>query len=320
MITSQITFRELNYFLAVVCQGGFVRASEALNISQPSISQAIQALEAKLGTQLIIRSKKTVILTEKGEMFRRYAERTLREEIALREALSVDQKTLEGPLRVTVPPAISSICFPGIIESFCSRYPGVRLEIDECPSDRLIPRLRGGQTEIAALILPIGERDLRFYSLGRDHLCLVVPEQHALGGQEECALIDILQERLVLLREDFKINSFIAQAFAGHGASPIVAGRTSDIYLLMAMVRAGVGLGIVPSALCRGGWMEGLRALHLQSPSMDFELALATRRDHVLSRAGEAWRAVCLDHFTRSILRKEDREPGTDFSAVLDEQ
>lgn len=305
MISPQITFRELNHFLTVVCQGGFVKASEALHISQPSISQSIQTLEAKLGARLIIRSRKGVILTEKGEIFRRYAERTLREEIALRETLSADRESLEGPLRVTVPPAISSICFPDIIESFCSQYPGVMLEIDECPSDRLIPRLRGGQTEIAALILPISEKDLQLYPMGRDHLCLVVPDQHPLGAGKSCRLADIVAESVVLLREDFKINSFIAQAYAEHGAVPRTAGRTGDIYLLMAMVRAGIGLGIVPSALCRGGWMEGLKVLHLLSPTMGFELALATRRDHVLSRAGEAWRAICIDHFTRSVLAEE---------------
>ncbi|WP_025885778.1 LysR family transcriptional regulator [Asaia prunellae] len=252
MMPPQITFRELTHFLTVICQGGFIKASEALNISQPSISQSIQALEAKLGTTLIIRSKKAVMLTEKGEILRRYAERTLREELALREMLSAEKKTLEGPLRVTVPPAISSICFPAIIESFCSQYPAVMLEIDECPSDRLIPRLRGGQTEIAALILPISERDLQLYPLGRDHLCLVVPDQHRLGAQKSCCLADILQERVVLLKEDFKINSFVLQAYAEHGAVPKAAGRTGDIYLLMAMVRAGIGLGIAPSALCVG--------------------------------------------------------------------
>ncbi|QDH25470.1 LysR family transcriptional regulator [Neokomagataea tanensis] len=297
MTNPQITFRELSHFLTVICQGGFVKASQALNVSQPSISQSIKNLEHKIGAQLVIRDRKSLSLTEKGQIFRRYAERTLREEINLRELLSEAKKCIEGPLRVAVPPAISSICFPNIIESFCGKYPDVMLEIDECPSDRLIPRLRSGQTEAAMLILPTTERDLQFHSLGWDSLCLLVPEQHSLGHADSCHLKAILEERVVLLREDFKINAFLNQAYAEHAATPRVTGRTSDIYLLMAMVRAGMGIGIVPSLLCQKDWMTGLRKLRLLSPSITFELALATRRDHVLSPAGEAWRAECHQHF-----------------------
>ncbi|WP_159103473.1 hypothetical protein [Asaia prunellae] len=50
--------------------------------------------------------------------------------------------------------------------------------------------------------------------------------------------------------------------------------------------------------------MKGLNVLHLLSPTIGFELALATRRDRVLSPAGEAWRSVCLDHFAQSVLRE----------------
>lgn len=306
MVPPQITFRELSHFLAVVCQGGFVRASEALHVSQPSVSQSVQSLETKLGTQLIVRGRKAIALTEKGEVLRRYAERTLREEMSLRDIMGRDSQGLEGRLRVTVPPALSSVCFPAIIESFCREHPGVMLEIDESPSEKLMPRLRGGQTEIAALIVPGGEEALHFYPLGRDHLCLVVPDAHDLAERRSCALSEIIQERVALLREDFKINRFILQAYTGHGAKPRVVGRTGDIHLLMAMVRSGLGLGIIPSALCRGVWMEGVRALHLHLPVMGFDWALATRRDHGLSPAGEAWRKTCLEHFTHSILPEEN--------------
>ena len=297
MSSHQITFRELSHFLAVVSQGGFVRASQALNISQPSVSQSIRSLEAKIGAALILRGRRSISLTEKGQIFLRYAERTLNEEVTLRERLSETREAIDGPLRVTVPPAIASICFPGIIDVFCRTYPEVTLEIDECPSDRLIPRLRSGRTEIAALILPVTEKDIHLHPLGSDQLCLVVPDTHRLGGARSIRLVDMLEERLVLLREDFKINRFIAQAYAEHGAQPQVAGRTSDIYLLMAMVRAGVGLGIVPSLLCHGQWMQGLSTLRMMDPTISFDLVMATRKNHVLSRAAEAWTRVCQEHF-----------------------
>lgn len=300
MTSHQITFRELSHFLAVVSQGGFVRASQALNISQPSVSQSIQNLEAKVGTTLILRGRRSISLTEKGRIFQRYAERTLNEEVTLRERLSETREAIDGPLRVTVPPAIASICFPDIIDVYCRNYPDVTLEIDECPSDRLIPRLRSGKTEIAALILPVTEKDIHLYSLGSDQLYLVIPETHRLGSMRSVHLADILDERVVLLREDFKINRFIAQAYVEHGAQPEVAGRTSDIYLLMAMVRAGVGLGIVPSLLCRGSWMQGLSTLHILDPTINFDLVMATRKNHILSRAGEAWTRVCQEHFANS--------------------
>lgn len=177
-----------------------------------------------------------------------------------------------------MPSAIASICFPGIIDFFCRTYSDATLEIHECPSDRLIPRLRSGTAEIAALILPMTEKDIHLYPLGSDQLCIVLPDTHRLGDARSIRLVDMLEERLVLLREDFKINRFIAQAYAEYGSQTQIAGRTSDIFLLMAMVLTGVGLGVVPSKLCRGEWMLGLSTLHVMEPPISFDLVMANAK------------------------------------------
>lgn len=69
--------RLLRYFLTVAREGNITRASKSLNIAQPSLSKQLMELEAELGKQLFIRSKRGVTLTDEGVLLRKRAEEIL---------------------------------------------------------------------------------------------------------------------------------------------------------------------------------------------------------------------------------------------------
>jgi LysR family cyn operon transcriptional activator len=79
--------RHVRYFLAVAEHANFTRAAEALHVSQPTLSQQIEQLEDRLGTQLLDRSGRTIQLTDSGTAYLHYAQRALQDLEAGRRAI-----------------------------------------------------------------------------------------------------------------------------------------------------------------------------------------------------------------------------------------
>lgn len=285
----KMTFRELHYFMAVATQGSFSRASDLLHISQPSLSMGIRSLENKLNVCLFERTHKTITLTEKGKTFFLHAERLLEAEQNLHRAITDEAGPLKGTVHLAFPPILGAIYFRPIIRQFCSLYPDVVLNIEEYPSDRLITQLLGHHTNIAALIGPVQNRQLRIIPFAETELYLLMSESHPLAGQAACSFTDILDEKLVLMNENFKISQFISEAFASHGATPHVTGRTSDSSLLLTMVQAGVGITIIPAAFHNPTQNDGLYCCPLKDPTIRITISLAVRHNSPLSKAEETW-------------------------------
>jgi len=122
-------FHELNAFVAVVEAGGFSAAARRLGDSQSAISKSVNALEKRLGVQLLQRSTRSVRLTEHG---RQYYERTqpLLEEMAQADG-EIMRTTLEisGPVRVAAAATFGRLHVLPLLPALLARYPGVRLDL-----------------------------------------------------------------------------------------------------------------------------------------------------------------------------------------------
>ncbi|HZG20976.1 MAG TPA: LysR family transcriptional regulator [Herbaspirillum sp.] len=122
-------FHELSAFVAVVEAGGFSAAARRLGDSQSAISKSVNALEKRLGVQLLQRSTRSVRLTEHG---RQYYERTqpLLEEMAQADG-EIMRTTLEisGPVRVAAAATFGRLHVLPLLPALLARYPGVRLDL-----------------------------------------------------------------------------------------------------------------------------------------------------------------------------------------------
>ncbi|MGL5239016.1 MAG: LysR family transcriptional regulator, partial [Plesiomonas shigelloides] len=129
-----MNLRELRYFIEVVKNNGFGRATETLHVTQPAISRAIKQLEDELGGELLIRESRGVRLTERGRILLRYAENILQQENNLHIEMNDTSEEITGVLKVGLPPIIGAVYFPEILFTFRKRCPKVELEIVEMPT------------------------------------------------------------------------------------------------------------------------------------------------------------------------------------------
>jgi DNA-binding transcriptional LysR family regulator len=116
-------------FLSVARHRSFRRAAAELGVTPSAISQAIRAIEARVGAALFIRTTRSVGLTEAGERFLARAKPAFEELIAASEVARELGQRPAGLLRLSVPPAVVPILLERLIASFCQAYPEIEVEI-----------------------------------------------------------------------------------------------------------------------------------------------------------------------------------------------
>jgi DNA-binding transcriptional LysR family regulator len=116
-------------FLGVAEHKSFRRASAALGVTPSAVSQAIRALEARVGAALFIRTTRSVGLTEAGQRFLARAKPAFEELVAASEAARELGQRPAGLLRLSAPRAVVPILLEPLIASFCAAYPEIEVEI-----------------------------------------------------------------------------------------------------------------------------------------------------------------------------------------------
>ena len=127
--------RQLEYLVAVADTLHFRRAAERTNTTQPTISEQLKALEDRLGTQLVERSRSRVMITPLGAQIVDVARRIQRDVAEIQGLASSGGRELAGLLRLGLPPPIGPYLLPHIMPKLHAAYPDLRLYIkEELPS------------------------------------------------------------------------------------------------------------------------------------------------------------------------------------------
>jgi DNA-binding transcriptional LysR family regulator len=159
-------------FLGVAQHRSFRRAAGELGVTPSAISQAVRALEARVGAALFIRTTRSVGLTEAGERFLARAKPAFEELVVASEAARELGQRPAGLLRLSVPRAVVPILLEPLIASFCRAYPEVEVEI--AASEELIDLaakgfdagVRLGQFIAADMVAVPLSRPFRFVVVG----------------------------------------------------------------------------------------------------------------------------------------------------------
>ena len=148
---------QIEYVLAVHKYGHFSRAAEACHVTQPTLSMQIQKLEEELGTVIFERSKKPVLLTEKGAQLVEQMRAVLTEARKIDEILrSGSEEHPEGELSLGIIPTVAPYLIPRLLPLMAKKYPSVRLKIFELQTHRIVQSLEEDQVDVGILATPLG--------------------------------------------------------------------------------------------------------------------------------------------------------------------
>ena len=247
--------RHFSYFLAVADERHFGKAAERLGMSQPPLSQQIQALEQALGVRLFERSRQGVRLTREGAALlapvRQFMEHAQRLQQAVTDArLGRDDVVTIG--------AINSALFdimPRLMEIAKQRYAHLALTMKEMKTADALAAVQSGDIDLALTRYDDRASSLEVRPIVSDHLVLVLPANHRLTRLSRVPLHELADENFVLFPRRSSPSFFdqIIAACRQAGFSPHIAYDVSSVVSQIAFVGCGVAIGMVPSRSMRFG-------------------------------------------------------------------
>jgi LysR family transcriptional regulator, transcriptional activator of nhaA len=245
-----LNHHHLFHFWSVVREGGVTRASEKLHVSQPTISGQLRELEEALGEKLLVRSGRTVVLTDIGRTVYRYADEILGLDRELLEAVK-GRPTRPGRLAIGVTMVVPKLVAYQMLEPALKLLEPIRLD---CVGDRLERLL----AELAVYSLDLVLADapappavkVRAYShlLGECGVSVFGAERVAAAHRRKFPL-SLDGAPFLLPSEDSALRLSLEEWFRKHGIRPRVVGTFEDSALLDAFGQAGTGLFAMPSAI-----------------------------------------------------------------------
>ena len=231
-----MTLTQMRYFAAVCREKSVTRAAEKLHISQPSVTVAMQELEAETGLNLFVRQGKRIDVTPEGEFLLAKVSAILHSV----EQLSNDIGELvhtKNHIRLALPLQVGSILIPLIFEEFIPRNPEIRLEIVELGG---MDSLRMVEREELDLAITIYEADycsgLQYTRLFDSECCFCTSRDNPLAGRRSVEVAELAGEKFVMLQGGFFINRMVQQAFADAACPLDVVLRSAQLHTVKKLV------------------------------------------------------------------------------------
>ena len=267
---------EIRYFLAVCDTLNFTRASERCNVSQPSLTRAIQSLEAKLGGgPLINRERGNTHLTELGRLMQPYFRQMLD---SMEEAITTARGYVDkagGTLRLGLMCTIGPVKMVGLFASLCQRHPAVKLQLKDAAAVALEDQLASGELDAAIYCRP-EVLDERFHCmpLYRERFVVAFAPNHTWAQQAQIKFSD-LHEQPYLNRINCEYNDHIDGIMARLGVAPNYPYESERDDWIQSMVMAGLGCTTMPEYAVS---VPGLQWRPLVEPEVFRTVQLVTMR------------------------------------------
>ena len=246
------TLAQLHTFVTIAENKHFGTAAAKLDISQPSLSQALVALEQGLGIQLIERSTRKVIVTSLGEELLPFAKAALEASDAFLARARGAHGTLTGPLTIGVIPTIAPYILPELLQSITEVYPELEPRFVEEQTQHLLDKLREGTIDLAITALPTEAAGMVEVPLYAEHFTVVTPSKHPLAGRSDLTLKQLEDLDLLLLDDGHCLRDqaldLCRRAKINPSEATNAVTRASSLTTILQLVMGGLGTTLVPES------------------------------------------------------------------------
>jgi LysR family hydrogen peroxide-inducible transcriptional activator len=245
------TFRQFTYLVAVADYRNFRRAADAVNISQPTLSQQIRALEGRLGVTLIERNDNPVQLTPIGREVVARARQIILGVKDVEDLARRSKTGLAGVVRFGVSPTLGPYLMPNIIASLHQRYPDMRLYIREGIPDEQMRELSRGELDMMLTPLPVAGSDLHIEPLFREPLHIVCVPEHPVALAAHVSRKDLAGARFLSLDRRHHSYRQVQEACEELGATLLEDYEGTSLDSLLQMCGSGLGFSLLPELYLR---------------------------------------------------------------------
>ena len=237
---------QIKYFLALCETLNFARAAERCEVSQPSLTRAVQKLEHELGGLLVVRDRHLTHLTELGALVRPMLDEVVSHSVRVKSVAEQHLGTKKKVLRLGYMPGIGPTRLTPLLTRFGAEQPEVELVLVEASHLGLSDLLLSGRLDamVAAYISRFDKR-LRYSRLYQEQIVVVVPGGHRFQKLQTVRLRELKGERF-LVRTNCDLGEFLLECCRKQGFEPRIVYRCARESWVQAMVAAGFGITVMP--------------------------------------------------------------------------
>ena len=238
--------RQLEILQAIAETGSFTACGKKLHVSQSAISRQILLLEDELGEPLFLRVGRQVRMTPAAESLVQLGQRVF---LDVRETVgSITDRTreLRGTLRLSGGMTVCLYVFPPLLKHLRRVHPNLDVRLTVALAGRSVQEIRGGRVDAGLLTLPVQETDLVTVPALREELLLVTAPTHQLARRRKVQAKELAGLPFILFEVGSATRKVIDNFFASQSIEPTIVMDTENVEIIKAMVKTGLGVGIVP--------------------------------------------------------------------------
>ncbi|WNJ93138.1 LysR family transcriptional regulator [Bosea sp. 685] len=242
---SRFSIAQLEAFYWTAELGSVQKAAEKLNIAQPTLSLRLRQLESDLSSPVLERAGRGIRLTREGHTFLRHTQLVLAAHRELQASSLVAE--VSGALRFGVAEGFAVACLPRIIPGLREAFPLLRPEWTVGTSTGLEQNLIDGRLDIAILVDPIGQRDIRLSSLGIQGNVWAAAAGSGLRGGETAS--ELARLTIITTPPPTPMYRLTMSWFADGQEQPGPLCICSSLNASLQLVSAGIGIGAFPARM-----------------------------------------------------------------------
>lgn len=250
-----MTLRHMRIFQKIYETQSVTRAAEALHMTQPAVTRALQELEKYYGLRLFERLNRRLTVTEAGRRMYDYA-------LHLTETFDTMEKSLrdwerQGVLRVGASVSLGCSLLPQLARTFQEEHPGVEVRVRIANGELLRRDLLENRLDLALLDGEENGADLMLTPFAAGEMALIVPPGHPLARAGGATLAQAAAYPLLLRETGSATRRFLDQLLMSRGLAVQPVWESASTQALLSAVREGLGITLVPWALARQTVLRG---------------------------------------------------------------
>ena len=269
-----VNLTELRAFLTLADHLHFGRAADQLHLTQPALSKQIQRLEQKVGGTLVVRRYRDVRLTTAGQALVARARPLLRDVEMTMEAAQLAARGRLGTLRIGFGIATILELLPNVLLRFRSAYPDVELRMRDMSTPGQLQALVRGDLDVGFVRLPVDDPRIVARPILHERLVLALgpksPWRSRLG------LASVAHEPFITIARTTSASFYdhVVAVCRAAGFTPNIVQEASELFTVLMLVRAGMGVALVPSASVFRG-VPGVRVRAVAPPEAAWDIGIA---------------------------------------------
>lgn len=199
--------RLLNYFLAVAREGNISKAAESLHITQPTLSRQMMELEKELGTDLFVRGKRKIMLTDSGIFFQQRAKEIIQQFEKTKRELAEQNNLTGGVVTIGCVETNASRLLPDALSEFSKQHPMVKYELYSADGNDIREKIDRGDIDIGILIEPVETAKYDYIRLPfYEQWGIVMKKNDSLADKKAISTDDIKKKPLIVPRRTIVIE------------------------------------------------------------------------------------------------------------------